>query len=117
MEASESQGSDQPKRGEIGRQTYEMVQALISDGKKATEAFAEVADRTGRSAATVATAYYRTARQMPGGGGVRQRPRRGRAQRADGAATTATPRASRQSRTSTQSLVRDLQNAANALAK
>jgi hypothetical protein len=56
-----------------------MARALIKDGKKPTEAFAIVAERTGRSAATVATAYYRVARTMPDGAGVKQRSRSGRA--------------------------------------
>jgi hypothetical protein len=55
-----------------------MARALIKDGKKPTEAFNIVAERTGRSAATVATAYYRVARTMPDGAGVKQRSRSGR---------------------------------------
>src|SRR3954447_23631055 len=101
MEAS-SEGSTQPRRGEVGRQTYEMVQRRIGEGKKATEAFAEVAEQTGRSAATVATAYYRTARSMPGGGGVKQRPRRGRPR---GSTTT---RARARGAQTTQALILDL---------
>ena len=65
-------------RGQIGRQTFDMARALIKDGKKPTEAFNIVAERTGRSAATVATAYYRVARTMPDGAGVKQRSRSGR---------------------------------------
>ncbi len=45
MEAS----TEQPRRGEIGKQTYEKVQSLIASGKKPTEAFAAVAEQTGRS--------------------------------------------------------------------
>jgi hypothetical protein len=45
---------------------------------KATEAFARVAEETGRSAATVATAYYRVARKDPNST-VKQRPRTRRA--------------------------------------
>jgi hypothetical protein len=37
-----------------------------------TEAFAQVAKETGRSAATVTTTYYRIAKRQPGGGGVRR---------------------------------------------
>jgi hypothetical protein len=103
---------EQPRRGEIGKQTYEKVQSLIAEGKKPTEAFAAVADQTGRSPATVATAYYRTARSMPGGGGVKQRPRKGTRTRA---ATVTSTRGS--SRRSTDALVKDFLDAANALAQ
>jgi hypothetical protein len=104
--------TDQPRRGEIGKQTYEKVQSLIASGKKPTEAFAAVADQTGRSPATVATAYYRTARSMPGGGGVKQRPRRGTRTRA------AAPAARGGSgRRNTDSLIKDFLDSANALAQ
>jgi hypothetical protein len=59
---------------------------------------------------------------MPGGGGVRQRPRGGgsggsaRTRRADAASGTGS-RGGGRARTSTQQLVRDLTNAATALAK
>jgi hypothetical protein len=112
VEASSAASSEQPRRGEVGKQTFERVQQLIAEGKKPTEAFAVVAEETGRAAATVATAYYRTARQMPGGGGVKARPRRGRPR---GSAAVSTPRASRVK--STQALVRELLEAANALAR
>ena len=81
MEASAASGSAATPgtRGQVGRQTFDMARELIKDGKKPTEAFAAVAERTGRSAATVATAYYRIARTMPGGAGVKQRARSGRA--------------------------------------
>ena len=79
MEASATTGSATGTRGQVGRQTFDMARELIKDGKKPTEAFAAVAERTGRSAATVATAYYRIARTMPGGAGVKQRSRSGRA--------------------------------------
>jgi hypothetical protein len=111
VEASSAASSEQPRRGEVGKQTFERVQQLIAEGKKPTEAFAVVAEETGRAAATVATAYYRTARQMPGGGGVKARPRRGRPR----GSAVSTPRASRVK--STQALVRELLEAANALAR
>jgi hypothetical protein len=104
--------TDQPKRGEIGKQTYEKVQSLIASGKKPTEAFAAVADQTGRSPATVATAYYRTARSMPGGGGVKQRPRRGTRGR-----STATSAARSSGRRTTESLIKEFLDSANALAQ
>jgi hypothetical protein len=103
--------TEQPRRGEIGKQTYEKVQSLIASGKKPTEAFAAVADQTGRSPATVATAYYRTARSMPGGGGVKQRPRRGTRTRA------AAPAARGGGRRNTESLIKDFLDSANALAQ
>ena len=54
----------------------------IDAGKKATEAFRLVAEETGRSTATVQTAYYRVARSLPDGGGVQLRPRKKTAARA-----------------------------------
>ena len=108
MEAS----TEQPRRGEIGKQTYEKVQSLIASGKKPTEAFAAVAEQTGRSPATVATAYYRTARSMPGGGGVKQRPRRGTRTRAAAPAAR-----SGGSRRNTEALIKDFLDSANALAQ
>ena len=62
-------------RGSIGKASYEAVRKHIDAGKKATEAFKLVAQETGRSTATVQTAYYRVARSLPGGGGVQLRPR------------------------------------------
>ena len=93
MEASSrgaSEGATSTGRGQIGRQTFELAHNLIRAGKKPTEAFAIVAENTGRSAATVATAYYRVARTIPGGAGVKQRAAAVAAPRA--AATAATRR-------------------------
>jgi hypothetical protein len=106
------------QRGQIGRQTFDMARELIDQGKKPTEAFTIVAERTGRSAATVATAYYRIARTMPGGAGVKQRTRSrsastGRATRG-AAASTARRNAGG---ASTSQLVQQLIDAANALGK
>ena len=115
MEAS-SKGAAEAEapaaRGTIGRQTFELAHNLISSGKKPTEAFALVAAETGRSAATVATAYYRVARTIPGGAGVKQRPRRGR-KNAGAAAAKAT--GARRSGTTTSELLRQLVDAAAAL--
>ena len=114
MEAS-SKGAAEAEaraaRGTIGRQTFELAHNLISSGKKPTEAFAIVASETGRSAATVATAYYRVARTIPGGAGVKQRPRRGRRV----AAAPAKASAARRSGTTTGELLRQLVDAAAAL--
>src|SRR6476661_4838259 len=63
-------------RGSVGKASYEAVRKHIDAGKKATEAFRLVAQETGRSTATVQTAYYRVARSLPGGGGVQLRPRK-----------------------------------------
>jgi hypothetical protein len=115
MEAS-SRGAAGPEapaaRGTIGRQTFELAHTLISSGKKPTEAFAIVAAETGRSAATVATAYYRVARTIPGGAGVKQRPRRGRR---SAAVAPAKAGARRQSGSTTGELLRQLVDAAAAL--
>jgi len=63
-------------RGSVGKASYEAVRKHIDEGKKATEAFKLVAQETGRSTATVQTAYYRVARSLPDGGGVQLRPRK-----------------------------------------
>ncbi len=73
------------RRGEVGRQTYERVRELLESGMSRSDAFGQVGEETGRKPGTVATAFYRIAREQPDGGGVRQRPRRGR-----GAAAAAT---------------------------
>jgi hypothetical protein len=120
MEASATSGSAPGTRGQVGRQTFDMARELIKEGKKPTEAFAAVAERTGRSAATVATAYYRIARTMPGGAGVKQRSRSGRAAPAAKtrkARTTAKAgtRTTRAASSTTSDLVRQLVDAATAL--
>ena len=120
MEASATSGSTPGTRGQVGRQTFDMARELIKEGKKPTEAFAAVAERTGRSAATVATAYYRIARTMPGGAGVKQRSRSGRAAPAAKtrkARTTAKAgtRTTRAASSTTSDLVRQLVDAATAL--
>ena len=105
--------SSDPQRGEIGKQTYAAVKSHIAKGRKATEAFKLVAQESGRSVGTVQTSYYRIARSLPGGGGVKLRPRVGK--RASGGSSNArTPRAS--SDASVQSLVKQLTQAAEALA-
>jgi hypothetical protein len=73
MERSTTKANGATVRGQIGRETFDAVKALIVGGMKTTEAFRTVAQRTGRSAATVATAYYRVARTKPDGGGVKRR--------------------------------------------
>jgi hypothetical protein len=120
MEASATSGSATGTRGQVGRQTFDMARELIKEGKKPTEAFAAVAERTGRSAATVATAYYRIARTMPGGAGVKQRSRSGRATpaaktRKARASTKTGARSSRAASSTTSELVRQLVDAASAL--
>jgi hypothetical protein len=120
MEASATSGSTSGTRGQVGRQTFDMARELIKEGKQPTEAFAAVAERTGRSAATVATAYYRIARTMPGGAGVKQRSRSGRAApaataRKARATTKGGARATRAASSTTSDLVRQLVDAATAL--
>ena len=78
-------------RGSIGKASYEAVRKHIDEGKKATEAFRLVAQETGRSTATVQTAYYRVARSLPGGGGVQLRPRKKTGAKTAKSATTKTP--------------------------
>jgi hypothetical protein len=123
MEASAASDStpNTGTRGQVGRQTFDMARELIKDGKKPTEAFAAVAERTGRSAATVATAYYRIARTMPGGAGVKQRARSGRATTAKTRAARTTAKSGARSTraasgsSTTSDLVRQLVDAASAL--
>jgi hypothetical protein len=125
MEASAASDATPGTRGQIGRQTFDMARELIGEGKKPTEAFTIVAERTGRSAATVATAYYRIARTIPGGAGVKQRSRSGgaakvattRAARAPKAAATRSTRRSSPSVSSTSQLVQQLVDAAAALSE
>ena len=118
MEASSNSvaGTGTPtRRARIGRQTFERVHNLVRDGKRPTEAFAIVAENTGRSAATVATAYYRVARTIPGGAGVKQRTRRDRP--AVAAPAVSTPQAPRRGATTTSDLLRQLVETAAALAQ
>jgi len=77
------------ERGSIGKASYEAVRKHIDAGKKATEAFRLVAQESGRSTATVQTAYYRVARSLPGGGGVQLRPRKKTAAKRAAAASKA----------------------------
>ena len=114
-------------RGSIGKASYEAVRKHIDAGKKATEAFRLVAQETGRSTATVQTAYYRVARSLPGGGGVQLRPRKKTgAKRASAKAAAAGKPAARRGRPpknasaaaptgSAAAIARDLSNAAQAL--
>jgi hypothetical protein len=114
-------------RGSVGKASYEAVRKHIDAGKKATEAFKLVAQETGRSTATVQTAYYRVARSLPGGGGVQLRPRKKSAARKSAAATataaTASKPAARRGRppkraaapASAASIARQLSEAAEAL--
>jgi hypothetical protein len=112
-------------RGSIGKASYDAVRKHITAGKKATEAFRLVAQETGRSTATVQTAYYRVARSLPGGGGVQLRPRKKTAaRRAAAKAATAGKPAARRGRPpksatapagSAAAIARQLSDAAEAL--
>lgn len=75
MSDSHPDSSQPSARGSIGPETYAQVRRLIDRGMNKTEAFAQVARETGRSAATVTTTYYRIAKRQPDGGGVRQSAR------------------------------------------
>ena len=77
----------------VAYKTYQAVRAKIEAGVPARESFAQVASETGRSAATVQSTYYQTARRLPGGGGVAARPRKRRK-----AAAAAAPRNGRRRR-------------------
>jgi hypothetical protein len=113
-------------RGSIGKASYEAVRKHIDEGKKATEAFKLVAQETGRSTATVQTAYYRVARSLPGGGGVQLRPRKKTAAKGASAKTATTARtparrgrppksAAAATPTSAAAIARQLSDAAEAL--
>src|SRR6478672_2545927 len=113
-------------RGSIGKASYEAVRKHIDAGKKATEAFKLVAQETGRSTATVQTAYYRVARSLPGGGGVQLRPRKKTGAKRASAKVAAGKPAARRGRPpknasasaptgSAAAIARDLSNAAQAL--
>ena len=112
-------------RGSIGKASYEAVRKHIDAGKKATEAFRLVAQETGRSTATVQTAYYRVARSLPGGGGVQLRPRKKTAAKRAAAKTTAAgkpaarrgrpPKTAAAPTSSAAAIARQLRDAAEAL--
>jgi hypothetical protein len=104
-------------RGTIGRQTYERVRELLADGTLTTRAaFEQVSQETGRSVGTVQTAYYRVARALPGGGGVKQRPRSGRQPSTAATRTTGRGRgAARRDSSDVDALVKDLLRAVDAL--
>src|SRR5215210_6145131 len=114
------------ERGSVGKASYEAVQKHIQAGKKATEAFRLVAEESGRSTATVQTAYYRVARSLPGGGGVRLRPRKKAAGKRSAAKAATGKPAARRGRPpkgesaaapagSAAAIARQLSNAAEAL--
>jgi hypothetical protein len=111
--ADENEGGS--GRGNVSRQTYERVRELLSGGSNLTTraAFEIVAQETGRSVGTVQTAYYRIARQMPDGGGVKQRPRTGR--RPAASEGRGRRRGGRRAGADVDALVRDVQRAVDAL--
>jgi hypothetical protein len=101
------------ERESVGMATYTRVQQLVAEGLTRSAAFARVAEDTGRGAGTVATAFYRVARQQPNRGGVQGRRPRKRARRR---LIEATPEA-RHGRSATEALIADLQRGIDALAK
>ena len=112
------------ERGAIGNATFDRVSALVAAGASKSQAFATVGEETGRSAATVATAFYRIARARPDGGGVIQRPRKkGRVaapRRAPRSTTTkaapAPAKAPRVAMSGTDALVAEMHRTVDALA-
>jgi hypothetical protein len=66
------------ERGGVQRDTYERVKAALaaSPGLTTRDAFARVAEETGRSVGTIRTSYYRIAREDPNTT-VKARPRSG----------------------------------------
>jgi hypothetical protein len=55
------------RRGKIGEDTYQQVEALTSGGMKRQQAFRQIGTETGRSAGAVSANYYRIARLRRGG--------------------------------------------------
>ena len=66
------------ERGGVQRDTYERVKAVLAanPGLTTRDAFARVAEETGRSVGTIQTSYYRIAREDPNTT-VKARPRSG----------------------------------------
>jgi hypothetical protein len=66
------------ERGGVQRDTYERVKAALAanPGLTTRDAFARVAEETGRSVGTIQTSYYRIAREDPNTT-VKARPRSG----------------------------------------
>jgi hypothetical protein len=104
------------RRGDIGRQTYQRVRDLLDDGVSRSVAFAQVGEETGRKPGTVATAFYRIAREQPDGGGVRQRPRKSRTAAASRSTRGQSRRAARQTAPSIDRLVADAHRSIDAVA-
>ena len=82
-----------PRKATIGPEIFTRVNALVAEGQKRTDAFAQVAQERGSRPGSVAANYYRVARTSG-----QSKPRR-TTRRASRKATTAT--ASRQRRTTT----------------
>ena len=70
--------AESAERGGVQRDTYERVKAVLaaSPGLTTRDAFARVAEETGRSVGTIQTSYYRIAREDPNTT-VKARPRSG----------------------------------------
>jgi predicted nucleic acid-binding Zn-ribbon protein len=64
---TKTRATSKAPRGSIGPATYAAVKRLKDQGMDVTKAFEKVAKESGRSAATVATTYYRIAKQQEGG--------------------------------------------------
>lgn len=106
--------------GSVGKETFEQVEALVKQGKRKSEAFAQVATDTGKNTGTVSANYYRVARAN---GTVKPRPRRSSAAKATSRPTTGRAAAGRTGRQSASSdgdldrLTADLVSNVQALAK
>jgi hypothetical protein len=57
--------------GSVGRATFERVNELVKEGLTKSQAFAKIAEETGRNSGTVSANYYRVARRS--GAGKRRR--------------------------------------------
>jgi flagellar biosynthesis/type III secretory pathway protein FliH len=60
-----------PRKATIGPAVYERVNALVSEGKSRTEAFAQIAQERSSRPGTIAANYYRTARSQGASSGRR----------------------------------------------
>ena len=95
--------SPETQRGGVERDTYDRVRAILASTPSMTtrDAFARVAEETGRSVGTIQTSYYRIAREDPNTT-VRSRPRSGTAKGAGrprvATSTPATPANGRRAR-------------------
>jgi hypothetical protein len=60
--ASAKAQSKRTRDGSVGRDTFNLVEALVKEGKTKTEAFEQITRTNGKNSVTVAANYYRIAR-------------------------------------------------------